>query len=112
MLITTPWLLQYLSGTVTHDALMEAFPRIGLEIESSHKLESGEGFVVDLNVLANRPDMLGVIGVAREVAAHFDLALNYPTFNDAVVNTTGASPVSVQIDDPDLCPRYVGRVMT
>ena len=41
MLITTSWLLQYLDGDVTHDALMEAFPRIGLEIEESEKLGDG-----------------------------------------------------------------------
>jgi phenylalanyl-tRNA synthetase beta chain len=112
MLITTPWLLQYLSSSVAHDALMEAFPRIGLEIEESHKLEGTEGYVADINVLANRPDMLGIIGIAREVAAHFDLKLKYPTFNEAVANAAGPSPLSVQIEAPDLCPRYVGRVMT
>src|ERR1041384_1824222 len=112
MHITTPWLLQYLEPHVSHDALMQAFPRIGLEIEESHALPSGEGFFGDLNGLAKRPDMLGIIGVAREVAAHFDLTLKYPAINTWTLNSTGPAAVTVQIDDPDLCPRYMGRVIT
>src|SRR3954452_16321688 len=98
MKLTKTWLLNYLEPRVSHDALMEAFPKIGLEIEDSEK--SGEGFLVDLNVLANRPDCLGVLGVAREVAANLNLKLKYPTFNDAIVNDTSASPAKVEILDP------------
>ncbi|MBC8109406.1 MAG: phenylalanine--tRNA ligase subunit beta [Anaerolineae bacterium] len=112
MLITTPWLLQYLDAPITHDALMEAFPKVGLEIEESKPLNPGAGFKVDLNVLANRPDCLGIIGVAREIAAHFDIKLKYPKFDEAIAKSAGAAPVQIEIRDPDLCPRYIGRVMT
>ncbi|CAN5713008.1 phenylalanine--tRNA ligase subunit beta [soil metagenome] len=112
MLITTPWLLQYLDASVTHDALMDAFPKVGLEIEESEPLKPGPGFKVDLNVLANRPDCLGIIGVAREMAAHFNIKLKHPKFDEALANTGGQSPVSIEIQDADLCPRYIGRVMT
>jgi phenylalanyl-tRNA synthetase beta chain len=89
---------------------MEAFPRIGLEIEESKKLESGEGYQVDLNVLANRPDELGIIGVAREVAAHFNTKLKYPPAT--LPANVGDGGLSVEIRDPDLCPRYLGAVIT
>lgn len=112
MKITTPWLLNYLEPHVSHDVLIEAFPKMGLEIEEHEPLGSGQGFLVDLNVLANRPDCLGIIGIAREVAAHLNLKLKYPTFDVRVTSASGASPVSVEILDPDLCPRYMGRVMT
>lgn len=112
MLITTPWLLQYLEAPVAHDALMEAFPKVGLEIEESEPLKDAPGFKVDLNVLANRPDCLGIIGIAREMAAHFNTRIKWPMLSDAVTKATGASPVQVEIRDPDLCPRYMGRVMT
>src|SRR3954470_16022154 len=101
MLITTTWLLQYLDGAVTHDALMDAFPRMGLEIEESEKL--GDGYRAELNVLANRPDELGIIGIAREVAAHFNLKLKYPTNASPQSEPGGPPPVSVEIRDPDLC---------
>lgn len=112
MLITTPWLLQYLDAPITHDALMDAFPKVGLEIEESEPLNPGPGFKVDLNVLANRPDCLGIIGVAREMAAHFNVKLKHPKFDETTANSGGASPVQIEIRDPDLCPRYIGRAMT
>jgi len=112
MLITTPWLLNYLEAPITHDALMDAFPKVGLEIEESEPLNPGTGFKVDLNVLANRPDCLGIIGIAREMAAHFDIKLKYPKFDEAIAKSGGASPVQIEIRDADLCPRYIGRVMT
>src|SRR5689334_4375431 len=112
MLLTTPWLLNYLDPHVSHDELMEAFPKVGLEIEESEALNPGPGYEVDLNVLANRPDCLGIIGVAREMAAHFGVKLKYPALSKVVTGAAGESPVSVEIRDPDLCARYIGRVMT
>src|SRR5215510_13169165 len=104
MLITTPWLLQYLEAPITHEALMEAFPKVGLEIEESEPLKSGPGFKVDLNVLANRPDCLGVIGIAREMAAHFNTKVKWPAISEVITKASGASPLQVDIRDPDLCP--------
>jgi phenylalanyl-tRNA synthetase beta chain len=91
---------------------MEAFAKVGLEIEESEALKPGPGFQVDLNVLANRPDCLGIIGIAREIAAHFGLKLKYPQFSTLVTAPGGASPVAVEIRDADLCARYIGRVMS
>src|SRR5437773_1288224 len=112
MLITTPWLLTYLDPHVAHEELMEAFPKVGLEIEESEALHPRPGFEVDLNVLANRPDCLGIIGIAREMAAHFGVKLKYPGFSKLITGAGGESPVSVEIRDPDLCARYIGRVMS
>src|SRR5688572_9970399 len=105
MLITSPWLLQYLEAPVPHDALMEAFPKVGLEIEESEPLKGAPGFKVDLNVLANRPDWLGIIGIAREMAAHFDTRIKWPRFHDAILKSSGGAPVQIEIRDADLCPR-------
>jgi phenylalanyl-tRNA synthetase beta chain len=56
----------------------------------------------------NRPDLLSVYGIAREVAALYDLPLS-------PVPGTGPEPrpeetVYVMVDDFGGCPRYVGRV--
>src|SRR5205085_7253057 len=57
----------------------------------------------------NRPDLLSVYGLAREVAALYDLSLS--------AMPGGQSPgpvpngqVEVQVDDFTGCPRYIGRV--
>ncbi|MGC9974557.1 MAG: phenylalanine--tRNA ligase subunit beta [Gaiellaceae bacterium] len=64
--------------------------------------------VLELEVTGNRPDLLSVYGLAREIAALYRLELAPPPGTDPelVVGET------VQIDVEDLvgCPRYVGRL--
>jgi phenylalanyl-tRNA synthetase beta chain len=64
--------------------------------------------VLDIEPTGNRPDLLSVYGVAREVAALFDGELLAPS--DAEPRRDGDEPVDVRIDDLDGCPRYVGRL--
>jgi len=57
----------------------------------------------------NRPDLLSVYGVAREVAALYDLELA-PMPGSGDEPAGGDEPVDVAIDDLDGCPRYIGRL--
>lgn len=68
--------------------------------------------VLDLEITPNRPDCLGLLGVAREVAALYGLPLRRPVTGLFAGDATGEAPASVQVEAPDLCPRYVGRVVT
>jgi len=63
-------------------------------------------YLVELNVLPNRPDFLGLIGIAREVAALLRLAVRYPT-TITKADAKAAPPVAVEIREPELCPRYM-----
>ncbi len=110
MKISTFWLLSYLDPQVDHDALMDAFPKIGLEIEESTPLVDG-GFFADLNVLANRPDCLGMIGIAREVAAHMNLKLKLPSELIREAASGGSAPFTVEIRNPEFCPRYAAHAI-
>jgi phenylalanyl-tRNA synthetase beta chain len=56
----------------------------------------------------NRPDLLSVYGIAREVAALYDVPLA-PQPGSAPIDLPEA-PVDVQIDDLAGCPRYIGRL--
>ena len=64
--------------------------------------------ILDLSITPNRPDAMCVIGVARELAAHFGLPLTVPEPHAP----KGAidRPIGVVIEAPDRCPRYLGRV--
>lgn len=67
--------------------------------------------VFDLAITPNRPDAMGIVGVARELAAHFGQPLTVPA--PAVVGDAAAAvPVPVVIGAPDRCPRYLARVAT
>jgi phenylalanyl-tRNA synthetase beta chain len=56
----------------------------------------------------NRPDLLSIYGLAREVAALYELELSPPPGNPPPQH--GDEPVAVEIDDYEGCPRYVGRL--
>src|SRR5581483_8661253 len=56
----------------------------------------------------NRPDLLSVYGIAREVAALYDLELAPLPGRDP--QPDGDEPLSVSIDDHEGCPRYVARL--
>src|SRR5439155_1192552 len=56
----------------------------------------------------NRPDLRSVYGIAREVAALFDLSLAPPPGRDP--ERVGEEPVDIRIEDFEGCPRYVGRL--
>jgi phenylalanyl-tRNA synthetase beta chain len=64
--------------------------------------------VLQLEITPNRPDLLAVYGVAREVAALYDLDIASPPGRDP--ETRGDEPVDVRIEDLEGCPRYLGRL--
>lgn len=67
--------------------------------------------VLDLSLTPNRPDCLGILGVAREVAALTGGKLRGLSTRVDESGTAATSETSVVIEDPDLCPRYTGRVI-
>jgi len=62
-------------------------------------------YLVDVSVLPNRPDCLGFIGIAREVAALLGLKLRYPSVA-SLARESAAAPVPVELREPALCDRY------
>ena len=56
----------------------------------------------------NRPDLLSIYGLAREVAALYELELRPPPGIDP--KPAGEEPVDVTVEDLEGCPRYVGRL--
>jgi len=69
--------------------------------------------ILEAEVTSNRPDCMGHLGVARELAAGLDRPLKrdfMPSFTGGA-NPPGRELVKVTIDDPDLCSRYIGCVV-
>jgi phenylalanyl-tRNA synthetase beta chain len=64
--------------------------------------------VLQLETTPNRPDLLAVYGVAREVAALHGVELAPPPGRDP--ERAGDEPVDVAVEDPEGCPRYIGRL--
>ncbi|MGB8003865.1 MAG: phenylalanine--tRNA ligase subunit beta [Gaiellaceae bacterium] len=64
--------------------------------------------VLEVETGHNRPDLLAVYGIAREVAALFDLQLSPAPGTDP--QRSAEQPVDVKVEDFEGCPRYVGRL--
>lgn len=70
--------------------------------------------VVDFEITPNRPDCLAMVGMAREASATFKKPFSYPDTKIAEENGRGETKdyVSVEINNPESCKRYVARVVT
>jgi phenylalanyl-tRNA synthetase beta chain len=69
--------------------------------------------IMEAEVTSNRPDCMGHLGVARELAAGLDRPLKrdfMPSFT-GTATPPGRELVKVAIEDPDLCSRYIGAVI-
>ncbi|HBI20271.1 MAG TPA: phenylalanine--tRNA ligase subunit beta [Brevundimonas sp.] len=65
--------------------------------------------VIDFEVTPNRPDWLGVAGIARDLAAASVGKLKH--FDIAVVRGAFPSPISVRLEATEMCPVFAGRVI-
>ena len=70
------------------------------------------GAVIDFEITPNRPDCLSMVGMAREAAATFGESLRYPDSKCKEEKGNVEDYVSVEINKPELCRRYVARVVT
>ncbi|MBC8429547.1 MAG: phenylalanine--tRNA ligase subunit beta, partial [Dehalococcoidia bacterium] len=68
--------------------------------------------IFDLDITPNRPDCLSVIGIAREVAALTGQGLHLPEVGYEESPSPMGKQISVDIVDPDLCPRYCASLIT
>jgi phenylalanyl-tRNA synthetase beta chain len=65
--------------------------------------------VLDIDVKPNRGDALSILGLAREVAAATGALLRWPDLGVPESGDSTAEHVSVEVEEPTLCPRFVGR---
>ena len=63
--------------------------------------------IFDLEITPNRGDSMGLIGIAREVAALLGTEFRIPKLH--VPPSDVSNPIEVRIDDPSACRRFVAR---
>jgi phenylalanyl-tRNA synthetase beta chain len=68
--------------------------------------------VVELEITPNRPDCLGVYGVARELHAATGAALAPPPWeqDQGAAGEDSPAGAKIRVECPDLCPRFTARV--
>ena len=109
MIISTNWLADYVQAPGSVDDMVERLLMSGLNHESTTAV--GDDTAVEIEVTSNRPDCLGHIGVAREVAVLFGRPLHVPDPRPLEGVGEVARSVSVEILSPEICPCYTARVL-
>lgn len=97
----------------SHDGILVLPPETQVGIPAASYFELEDDYQIEIGLTPNRADAMGHIGVARDLLAHINLhqnktqKLNWPEIKLLQVNDTSL-PVSINIEEPELCPRYVG----
>jgi phenylalanyl-tRNA synthetase beta chain len=68
--------------------------------------------IFNLEVTPNRPDCLSIIGLAGEVSVLTGSPMNMPDITYPESGAPITNDVTVEILDPDLCPRYCASLIT
>ena len=66
--------------------------------------------VLELEITSNRPDCLSIYGAAREVHAATGAPLNPPPWLDDPGTPGPVEGVTIEVEAPDLCPRFTARL--
>lgn len=109
MLISYNWLREFVEFDLPPRQLAERLTMIGLAVDAVHE-QDGDA-ILELDLTSNRPDCLSHLGVAREVAAMVGAPLRVPTATLAALRGRIGELVSVEVEEPQLCPRYTARVV-
>ncbi len=100
----------YLYPSVGDEGILifnEDYP-VGTDVNKIFMLDD---IILDYDILANRPDLLSVLGIARESAAVYDQKFNMPKVNVKEIDESIDNFISVNVIDKDACPRYAARVI-
>ena len=109
MIASYEWLRRLCPTQASSEEIARLLTARGLTVDSIEIAESDTALEIDIP--ANRPDCLGHLGLAREIAAGLDLSLleeiEFPESDGAPVGDSFA----VEIDADDLCHRYTATLV-
>ncbi len=105
MKISPHWLRDFVDLPVDYKRLADELTLAGIAVEGI----SGEGdrTVFEMEITTNRPDAMNHYGVAREASALYDLPLR--PIEPKLPPSQGKSDVTIDIQEPELCPRFTAR---
>ncbi len=109
MKISYNWLKEFVDIELSPRDLATKLTMAGLAVDAVE--EHGGDFVLDIDLTSNRPDCLSHLGIAREAAAISAKPMRMPGGELDEAKAKSSDVTSVEILNPELCPRYTARII-
>ncbi|EKD56369.1 MAG: hypothetical protein ACD_58C00212G0002, partial [uncultured bacterium] len=101
MKLSLNWLKEFIDIKVTPDQLAQDLNSFGHEVEDVIKV--GNDYILGISITANRGDCLSVLGMAREVAAMYNLKLKIIDYPISQINkSTTNKKINVKLKNKDI----------
>ncbi len=111
MLAPLSWLKNYVNIKSDPKSLGLKLTEIGLGCEKIEKTSDGDT-VLDLEITPNRPDLLSIIGIAREIAAVENTKIKYPELKTNLTPNKNADLLPIKIHQNNkIVPRLTGIII-
>ena len=107
--VSINWLKKYVDIDWEAELLAHKLTMAGVAIEGIEK--DGEDSILELDLTPNRGDCLGMINLAREVSALNGNEIRIPETSIKENGEDINDYLSIDIDSPELCPRYAARLI-
>lgn len=110
MKVSLLWLKDFLDLPASVAEVAEALTLLGLEVEGEEA--RGDDTIFDVSLTPNLGHCMSMLGVARELAAHFEVPFQLPKFSlEEAKEHAIQDAVNVKVENSDACPRYTARVI-
>ena len=114
MKVSYSWLKEYVDTKIDPKKIAHLLTMAGVNVASCENV--GGDYIFELEITANRPDCLSVLGVARELAALLGKSLKVPKEikdgkKQKVQSKKQKPSFNVTLKNPELCFRYTARII-
>ena len=98
----------YEGAEVNGILILKGEPKPGTDIKEVLGLDDT---VVDFSITSNRPDAGSFLGIAKEISVVLNTEFKAPEISYKTVGGNIKDYISVKVENSDLCPRYMGRMV-
>lgn len=109
MRISLNWLREFVDCNLSPAEVAEKLTMVGLAVDTIESV--GDDVLLDFDITSNRPDALSHLGIARELSVVCGRPLKMPAVTLVEDGQPTDAITSVEILEPELCPRYVARLI-
>ncbi len=111
MKVNYNWLTEWVDIDLKPDGLANLLDRLGIEVEELRI--TGNDAIFTLEITPNRPDLLSVQGLAREISIKTNKkikkTIDYPIAKKN--RTSKSNNISVEIENNEDCSRYIASIV-